>query len=107
MAAEPQPPTNAAPGATPAELAIHSLGDPCLRLRAPLQVTVEQEGEFVTVWHPELEEIGYGPDLASAVADFQETVVELYSTLCAERDRLGPEMERLWAYLQQHVVAYP
>jgi hypothetical protein len=107
MAAEPTPPTHGAAGAIPAELTIETLGDPRLHLRTPLRVTVEREGEHVTVWQPELEELGYGPDLAAAVEDFQQTVVELYGTLRAEQGRLGPEMVRLWTYLDQHVEERP
>lgn len=103
-ATAPLPPATT-PSATPPELLLGSLPHPWLRLRAPLRLRVEREGEQVTVWSDDLEELGFGPHLTAAVADFQQTVVELYLTLRqdARAARLGPAMRQLWDTLQQFI----
>lgn len=68
-----------------------------------MQVDRDEESGLVFVWHPELGQIGYGEHLADAVRDFQQTVVELYDTLQADRDHLGPHTEHLWSLLQEYV----
>ncbi len=95
------------PSATPDRLLLGGLRHPRLRLYRPVSLTVEREDEHVTVWSDLLEEIGYGPHLTAAVEDFQETVSELYFSLKAEQERLGPEMRRLWEMLQGMVDERP
>jgi hypothetical protein len=87
-------------GDLPAEYVVNTLDHPSLGLCQPLRLRVEQENEFVTVWNEDLEELGYGTDLLAAVADFQDTVTELYCTLRDEQAQLGPAMARLWRQIQ-------
>ena len=89
--------------ATPAVLTLASLHHPRLRLRTPLSLRIERENEHVTAWSDDLEEIGYGPTLGAAIEDLQRTIVELYESLHAEQERLGPDMARLWGVVQQRV----
>lgn len=93
--------------ATPAEFLIDALRHPQLRLRAPLRVQVEREGEFVLVWNDQLRELGYGSYLTAAVEDFQQTLIELYFTLRGEQARLGSDMSRLWQELRRYVEERP
>ncbi len=86
--------------ATPPEILLGSIPSPDLRLRAPIRLEAQREGDSVTVWSEELEEFGYGPHLTAAIEDFQQTVIELYHTLATEQGRLGPGMIDLWARLQ-------
>lgn len=95
------------PSATPVRLRIGAVRHPRLRLSQPISLTVERDGEHVTVWSDALEEIGYGPHLTAAVEDFQDTVAELYFSLRGEGGRLGPEMRRLWETLQDVVGERP
>lgn len=88
---------------TPSTIMVGTLPSPSIRLRRPLDLRVEKENEFITVWNEELEELGYGPNLAAAVEDFQQTLLELYRTLQAEQGNLGPEMQALWRRLSEYI----
>ena len=92
--------------ATPREISLGNLSHPSLRLRSPLRLDVSRDGDSVGVWSPELEEMGYGPNLGAAIEDFQQTLIELFLTLEADakENRLGAGMEQLWERLQ-HVIA--
>ncbi len=89
--------------ATSDEILLRTLARPHLLLVRPIRLVIERENERVTAWSPELEEIGYGPDLGGALEDFQLTLAELYDTLSSEKDRLGPEMVNLWKMVQTMV----
>ena len=89
--------------ATPAVLTLASLHHPRLRLQIPLSLRIERENGHVTAWSDDLEEIGYGPTLGAALDDFQRTVVELYESLHAAQELLGPDMARLWRVMQLHI----
>jgi hypothetical protein len=95
------------PAGLPSEFVVGTLRHPFLRLRRPVRLAVAQDGEFVTVLLEEIDEFGYGPHLTAAVEDWQQTIVELYLTLQAERERLGPAMVELWERLQTFVEARP
>lgn len=86
--------------ATPDSLQLGSLAHPHLRLRRPLPLTVTHDGPLIIASCQALEEFGYGPHLSAAVEDFRQTVAELYDTLKADRDRLGPDLSGLWQQLQ-------
>ena len=88
----------------PGVLPIATLPHSQLRLRRPLLVNVLVEGKIVGVWSEELEELGTGPHLSAAIADFQRSVVELYLSLEANQDRIGGELAALWQRLQQVVT---
>jgi len=94
-----------APVVTPPLLLLSSLPHPQMRLRVPLRLRVEREGDLVSVWNEEVEELGYGPHLTAAVEDFQQTVVELYTSLRQDRERLGPALQVLWNRLE-HLVEW-
>ena len=93
--------------ATPPEVLVGTLPHPYLRLRGPIRVEVQRDGDAVGVWSPDLQELGVGPHLSAAVEDFQRSVVELYLALEADQQRLGPDLAGVWRRLQDLVVARP
>jgi len=95
------------PAGLPSEFVVGTLRHPVLRLRRPVRLAVAQDEEFVTVVLDEVDEFGYGPHLTAAIEDWQQTIAELYLTLQAERERLGPAMADLWERLQTVVEARP
>jgi hypothetical protein len=82
---------------------IGTLPHPGLRLRAPLLVEVERQGDQVGVWSPDLEEFGYGSHLTAAIEDFQRGIVELYLELESQGANLAPALAATWERLQQFV----
>ena len=93
--------------ARPAEVRLGTLLTPGSRLRRPITLTVGTDDILITVWSAEFEELGYGTHLTEAIADFQRTLAELYRTLSAERDRLGPGLLDTWHRLQLVIEDVP
>lgn len=100
-------PSSSETSATPSEISIGTLPHPRLRLRGPLRAEVRREGDAVGVWSSDLEELGIGPHLSAAIEDFQRSVIELYFTLEADQNRLGPGLTTLWQRLQEMIDVRP
>ena len=80
-----------------------SLRDGRLRVVESVEaVRTTEEGKCV-VEALELNEFGFGDSLSEAITDLQATITELYFTLEAEQDRLGPDLAKVWAILSQKV----
>ena len=74
------------------EFLLDSLRDGRLRVVEPISVSrTMEDGEVVLEAH-ELNEFGFGATMSEAIADLQTAIAELYFTLEAERDRLGPDL---------------
>ena len=84
-------------------ISLQVLLDDRLRLRRPIAVTLEQEGDYFIAYCNEFEEFGYGYDSLQAVDDFRQTLSELYWSLKSDHDRLAPEMTRLWKSLSKSI----
>ena len=83
--------------------ALGSLRDGRLRVVEPVKaVRTTEEGKCV-VEAPELNEFGFGDNLSEAITDLQAAIAELYFTLEAEQDRLGPDLAMVWATLSRKV----
>lgn len=85
--------------ATPSRLILGNLNHPTLRLRHPLELLIEREDQWIVAAYPELDEFGYGAHLTEAVEDFRQSLIELYLTLKAEQDQLGPDLQKVWQRL--------
>ena len=48
----------------------------------------------------ELNEFGFSDTESEAIADLQSAIAPLYFVLEKERDRLGPDLARVWGRLQ-------
>ena len=65
----------------------------------PIKVTWEiVDGTYIAD-APELEEYGVGDTLEEALSDLQQSIVELFSDLHEDRDRLGPALQAIYDIL--------
>lgn len=88
----------------PEQILLGTLGNLGFRFIKPITVQLEnRETEVVASW-PEIDEFGTGTSMSSATEDLGRTVAELYRTLKNDQDNLGPDLERVWLKLQEHVV---
>jgi hypothetical protein len=87
--------------ATPGTLQLATVPDDRLRMKAPIKVKMEQEGEFYIARCDELNEFGYGESPTEAIEDLQLTLVELYWTLKEEEKKLGTGMAEVWKHLRK------
>ncbi len=87
----------------PARLTLDRLRDARLRVVEPIEVIPMVEGGKYVAEAPEINEFGFGDNLAGAVADLQAAVVELYFTLEAEQRRLGSDLAAVWSTLSRKV----
>lgn len=78
-----------------------ALGTASLHVVEPIAVRYFRDGDHVVAEAPELEEFGYGPDIAEARRDLQRTIVELRAHLTANRERLGADLVRLLGVLER------
>ena len=87
----------------PARLTLDSLRDRRLRVVEPIEVVRMVEGGQHVAEAPEINEFGFGDDLAEAVADLQAALAELYFTLEADQRRLGSDLATVWGTLSRKV----
>jgi hypothetical protein len=85
------------------QIQIGSLLDNRLRMREPLTLVLEQQGEFYIAKCEELNEFGYGIDPISAVQDMRNTIAELYWQLKENQERLGSDLANTWQRLSSLV----
>jgi len=90
--------------ALPDHILLGSLGDGRLRVQSPITVKLIKEDQHVIAEATELDEFGFGTNLSEALRDLQGAIVELYFTLEAEQDRLGPDLQRIRATLQHKLL---
>jgi len=89
----------------PEQILLGTLGNLGFRFIKPIIVQLEnREGVVVASW-PEVDEFGTGTSMSSATEDLGRTVAELYCSLKADQANLGPDLERVWLKLQEHVVS--
>jgi hypothetical protein len=96
--------TQSQPIPRPERLLLGTLSDLKFRVIKPIHVEVEfREDTVITSWEA-IEEFGTGASVYSSAQDLGRTLAELYRALQVDQDNLGPEMQRVWAILQEHVV---
>lgn len=87
----------------PTDILLGTLNHYTFRVVEAIPVHLEQREEgMVAVWR-EIDEFGVGKSTSSACEDLGHTLAELYQALDADRDRLGPDLARVWGVLQQHI----
>ncbi len=89
--------------ATPQLLQIGTLLDDRLRLKRPLEVEIEQEGNSYIAACRYVDEFGYGESPMMAIDDLQATLAELYWALKEDQKRLGPHLAQIWERLREAV----
>ena len=87
----------------PAEIRLGTLRDHRFRVNGALLVKREESEGRVVAAAPELNEFGFGENFSDAVTDLQRAIVELYLTLKDDEDRLGPDLQKVWATLQERI----
>ena len=93
--------------AVPDQVFLGSLRDGRLRVREGIPVKLTTEGEHIIAEAIEFDEFGFGRTLSEALVDLQRALAELYFTLEHEQQRLGPDLQQVWAKLQQKIVKRP
>ena len=91
----------------PEQLLLGSVRDGRLRVNAPILVKCTRENQDIVAEAVELNEFGFGDNISEALSDLQAAIVELYFTLDQEQDRLGPDLQRTWATLQEKISRRP
>ena len=93
----------ALPQIIPVEILIGSLRDGSLRVVVPLRVKVSREDTGFVLEAVDLNEFGFGDNLSEAISDLQYAIAELYYSLKAEPQRLGPDLQEVWQKLRQAI----
>ena len=88
----------------PDQILLGSLRDPRLRVQAPILVKFTKENQHFIAEAVGLDEFGFGSNSSEALADLQRAIAELYFTLERELDRLGADLQQVWAKLQEAVI---
>jgi len=78
---------------------IYSLHHPHLKLREPLAVYLEHDGEQMIAFCYDLDVFGYGDTETEALQDLRQTAADLYFALRDNRNELGPLPEKVWDYM--------
>ena len=91
------------PSLPPNEFTLGRLRDGRLRVVKPIEVVRTAEDGKCVVEARELNEFGFGDNFSEALADLEAAIAELYFTLEAEQDRLGPDLAAVWATLSEKV----
>jgi hypothetical protein len=74
------------------------------RVVKAIPVNLDVRGTTVIAQWREIDEFGTGKSSSLACDDLGHTIAELYASLKAELPRLGPDLERVWRVLTEHVV---
>lgn len=94
----------ALPASLPETMSLATLRDGRLKVVSPIEVKFVQEGKQIAAEAAELSEFGFGENYSEAITDLQHAIVELYFSLKGEQDRLGPDLQRVWAILQDKLI---
>lgn len=94
--------TDLAP-AIPSEALLGSLRDGRLRVHSPIKIKFTMEDKHIIAEAVELNEFGFGENPSEAIADLQRAIAELYLTLEEEQNRLGRDLQGVWAILQKKI----
>lgn len=89
--------------AMPSTVMLGFLRDGRLRVRAAIEVVIEEAEGQIIAEAEELNEFGCGDNLTEAISDLQHAIAELYFSLEEDKDRLGPGLQKVWEVLQDKV----
>ena len=84
-------------------LALGALRNAELRIVEPIRVSFATEDESIRACAEEIDEFGFGATYREALIDLQHAVAELYLSLERDRERLGPDLARVWSVLQSKI----
>lgn len=92
--------------ALPDHVLFGALRHPALKLREPIPLRSERSDRGISVIWDEGQEFGFGDTFTAAVADFAETVAELYLQLC-EREALSEDLIAVRDRLSHYIDVRP
>jgi hypothetical protein len=78
----------------PWDIQLGAIPDARLRFKRPLAVRVYREDGVYIAYAPDIEEFGSGDDRWLALRDLGKTIAELFFSLEARKDQLGPDLVR-------------
>lgn len=84
----------------PEHMLLGSLRDHRLRVVHPLNVRFAKEDKQVIAEATDINEFGFGDNPSDALVDLQRAIAELYVGLETDKDRLGPDLQRVWTILE-------
>jgi hypothetical protein len=90
-------------GVLPSEVLVGFLRDGRLQVHSPITVRFKREHRQFVAEAAEFNEFGFGETWSEALADLQRAIAELYFMLDEEQARLGSDLHRTWAALQQKI----
>ena len=93
--------------ALPLDFTLGALLDGRLRIRSSIAVTMKREADDFIAEAEELNEFGFGKSYSEAIEDLQRAIAELYFTLQAEGERLGPDLSAVWSTLKHKIQQIP
>jgi hypothetical protein len=80
-----------------------TLFDGRFKVIKPIPVKFENnEGQVAALWE-EIDEFGTGSSQGGACLELARSVAELYTTLKPEANSLGPDLQRVWSVLREHL----
>ncbi|OGO30066.1 MAG: hypothetical protein A2Z29_06555 [Chloroflexi bacterium RBG_16_56_11] len=86
------------------EILLGTLRDVRLKVNLPIRVKFSYENEQVIAEAEEINEFGFGTNSSEALVDLQRAISELYFTLEKEQKRLGMDLQKVWAVLQEKIL---
>lgn len=92
------------PGPPPTQISLGTLSDLGFRVVAAIPIDISVESHTVVACWTEIDEFGTGSSMSLACQDLGHTLVELYQSLEADEDRLGPDLQLVLALLRRHVI---
>jgi len=94
-----------AANARPESVMFGALRDPRLRLRQPIPLRTEKQGNMISVVWDEIMEFGCGETFSEAVSDFSATIAELFHALTEEDTNLSGELPQTKVILSRYIEA--
>lgn len=91
----------------PRHVLLGTINDCRFRVVKPIPVDLDTRGATVIASWKLVDEFGTGKYSSLAFDDLGHTIAELYKSLEADQRRLGPDLSKVWAVLQEHVVRRP
>lgn len=80
-------------------LTLDSLGDSPLQVVEPFQIEIIHGESIFIADAPEVNDYGEGETVEEAIRDLQASIVELFTDLDEDKDRLGPGLQIVYETL--------
>jgi hypothetical protein len=85
------------------QISLGTLFDSRFRVQEPIPLRIDRSDDGVAAIWEEIDEFGHADSASAASVELARSLVELYSTLDREQMNLGPDLERVWVVLKEHI----